>query len=352
MIKLQSLIFENFQLAKKIYIDTNKIDAEGVEFLENLCGRDYTFKTLADLYIEDRADIYTKWNSEKWKNCHLQLKKYNKNVFPIQNFSFDSSEVGVTKKLIRDREIILSKFNSWPNIVKRNLKEDVRIPRSKYEFQRLLSIIEFIDMNLELLNNRPEKIKSLIYRKIFSSNHVTFNDVYDFVEDKNNLISGGSAFSKEKLYKIVKNNSDLNVVYDKNNIVIVDVTGQAGIKKIGCNSLWCFTYGNEYGVAGTQWDQYSHNGHVYAIINFSLPQDSSEFIHILIKPLIDGKSIPHYDPRQRYFPFKDDIHNDTDDDTGVYDMTNQMVYGNQYDIINALVKNDPDALKVFKFEEF
>ena len=46
MIKLRQLLFENVQLAKKLYIDTNKLDQRGVTFLDNLSGGDYTFKTL------------------------------------------------------------------------------------------------------------------------------------------------------------------------------------------------------------------------------------------------------------------------------------------------------------------
>lgn len=350
MIKMKGILFENFSLAKKLYIDTGNLDQQDVDFLTSLCNKDYTFKTLADLMLEDKKDS-EKWNQAQWEKCYLQLKNYNKNIFPIENFSFDSPNVCVSKKLIKRRANVLIRFNKWPRIAKRNLKSDVRIPRTKSEFIQLDELLDYINLYLSLLNNRPESVKNQIYRKIFSSDHNTFNNILNFLEDKTNLLHG-TAFTKKQFYKIVKENSYyLNIVYDNNNIVIVDVTGQPGIKALGCNSLWCFTYGDEYGKAGEQWDQYSYNGHVYAIINFSESQDSPEFIHIVIKPIFEKSKIPHYDPKQTYFRFKYDMDNSYNDDSGVYDMSNQMVYGNQYEIINGLVKHDPDALKVFTFED-
>ena len=334
MIKLRQLLFENVQLAKKLYIDTNKLDQRGVTFLDNLSGGDYTFKTLADLYLEDPVLTHN-WNSEDWNKTVTQLRNYNKNVFPIENFSFDSKSVTVTRRLFRDRAEILRIVNSWPSIAKRNLKKDIATPRNAREFHKLRDTIDYIDSHLKYLNNRSDEVKQLIYQKIFSSNNSTFEEVLNFVEDKGNLMYN-KTFTKDELYQLVaENDYDLHVVYDKNNIVIVDVTGQPGIKTIGCNSLWCFTYGSEYGLAGEQWDQFSYNGHVYAIINFSIAQDDPEFINIVTKP----------------FSYALDTGAIETDDSHVYNMMNDQHYGNTEQVVRYLINNDSEALKVFKFED-
>ena len=350
MITLKSLIIENFQLAQKLYINTNKLNQKDIEVLNKLTGGDYTFKIVADLYLE-HPDPNAKWHIKELESAVIQLHNYNKNIFPIKNFSFNSSDVTVTCQLFRDREDILKIINQWPSIAKRNLKKDISVPRNTKEFYKLKDIVEYIDLHLKYLNNRNDEIKQQIYKKIFSSNHPTFYDVKNFVEDKINLMHG-SVYTKEELQKLVEKNSDsLKIVYNKNNIVIVDVTSQSGIKIIGCNSLWCFTYGDEYGLAGEQWEKYSYNNHVYAIINFSLSQDDPEFIHIITKPFYT-QPIPYYDRRQKTFNFYHDTVDDIDfDDTGIFDMANQPVHGNPYEILNDLVKNDPIALKVFTFND-
>ena len=130
-------------------------------------------------------------------------------------------------------------------------------------------------------------------------------------------------------YKIIeKNDYDLKIIYDKGDIVIVDVTGQSGIKDIGCNSIWCFTYGNEYGRAGEHWDTYSTNGHVYAIIDFKESQSSPEFIHILIKP---------FDKQ-------------AEDESHLYDMKNDQTYGRAENTIQHIT-GDPSVLKLFTFDD-
>lgn len=328
-IKLQYLLLENYQLAMKLYGD--RLSPEDIEFLDKLSGRDHTFKTLADLMVQAKSTEFYGWGDKQWKEAVAQLKNYHRNVFPIEDFSFDSPETVVSTQMMNARSDIIKTISTWPKIAKRNLRKDIATPRSGREFYVLRNAVEYIDAHLGFLNNRTDQQKDAILRKIFSSDHPTFDEVLDFVEDKENLLKGGQAYSKEGLYKLVeKYDYDLKIVYDKGSIVIVDVTGQPGIKALGCNSMWCFTYGSEYGRAGEQWDKYSHNGHVYAIIDFNESQESPEFIYILIKPL----------------------EMDSEQETVLYDMANNgLSEGNAAAIVERRVK-DPAAFDVFKWEDF
>lgn len=337
MISLKKLILENYQLAKKLYIDTHLLTKEEEDFIYDLCNGDYTYKTLCDLYLEDKQS-HDHWRENDWKSVVLQLRNYHGRVFHVKNFSFDSDKPTITKDIIKHRQQILTTIYNWPSYARRNLKQDISEPRNSREFYKINDNIDHINRHIKYLNNRSEEQKEKILKKIFNSSHQSFNDVLDFVEDKSNLFTE-KTFSKEELYQLVKENDyDLKIVYDKNNIVIVDVTGQPGIKIIGCNSIWCFTYGTEYGVAGEHWDRYSYNGHVYAIIDFNTDQSSPEFIHILTKP----------------FDYHgNDVDYDVDyDQSEIYNMSNDLVYGNPKEIVLCLVHNDQEALKVFRFEDF
>ena len=328
-IKLQYLLLENFQLAMKVYGD--KLSPEDVEFLTKLCGRDYTFKTMADLLIQNKEWGDAGWKDKKWKDALDQIRNYHKNVFPIIDFDYDSVQPVVTKQMMENRANIIRVFSTWPKIAKRNLRKDIAQPRSASGFSRLINRVEYIDAHLHYLDGRNEETKDAIFKKIFSSDHPTFEEVLDFVEDKQNLLQGGKAYSKEGLYKLVeKYDYDLNIVYDNGNVVVVDVTGQPGIKVIGCNSLWCFTHGTEYGRAGEQWDQYSHNGHVYAIINFKMEQTDPDFIHILTKPFEQS----------------------SEDEVYLYNMANEQQYGDPKNIIVWIAGGDTSILSVFKWEDF
>jgi hypothetical protein len=343
MIKLKSLIqdkyrliiSENYQLAIKVY--KNILSPEDIEFLDKLCRRDYTYKILADLLVQDKqSDI--KLKGSEWKDIIEQLRTYNKNFLPIAGFSYDSPTPIFNKQAFGYRSTIINIIKNWPSIAKRNLRQDLAKPRNGSEFFRLSDKVDYLNSHLSFLNNRSPEVKDIILKKIFSSDHPTIEDVLDFVEDKPNLLTGGKAYNKEELYKLVERNDyDLKIVYDRGNIVIVDVTGQSGMKDIGCNSMWCFTYGNEYGLAGEQWDRYSYNGHVYAIIDFRQKQDEPEFIHILIKPPNTNDEL------------EDDEHED--DEATMYNMANEPVaYGNSVPTLVYLTK-DPNILNVFKWED-
>ena len=85
MIKLWSLLTENFQLANKVY--AGQLSAADIDFLTTLCNKDYTFKTLTDLLMEEKSNTGGwPWTVKQWQKTVIQLRNYNKNVFPIQNF--------------------------------------------------------------------------------------------------------------------------------------------------------------------------------------------------------------------------------------------------------------------------
>jgi hypothetical protein len=327
MIKLRHLLSENVQLATKLY--GNKLEAADIEWLDRVTGgkKDHTYKTLVELMLEDKQS-YARWNLQQWQDAYAQLLNYNKNIFPIEGFSFDSPIQSVYKKTLTDRAKVLRTIGKWPKFALRNLRGDIRLPRQS--FSKVLDRVDYIDNHLGFLENKTDDQKLVILKKIFSSDHPTFEDVLDYVEEKENLIAGTFTLSKDDLAQIIKKHDyDLKVVYDKGNIVIVDVTGQPGMKALGCNSLWCFSYGSEYGKAGEHFDHYSFNGHVYTIIDFSIPPTDKSFMHVVTKP----------------------FQNASEDSPGIYNMANEEEYGDPESIVKHLT-GDASALKVFDWDLF
>ena len=114
--------------------------------------------------------------------------------------------------------------------------------------------------------------------------------------------------------------------------MIVEVSGPQGIKKIGCNSLWCFTYGSGFDAAWQSWNNYSTNGLVYVMIDFRESPDSKDFMHVLIKPLRD-----EYD--------EDEMENPTT----LFDMSNEVQYDTNNTISHLL--DFETAKKIMNFGE-
>jgi hypothetical protein len=346
------LLLENYQLADKLFFKTNKISESDQQFILSLTNKDFTTKTICDLFIEN-FERTNKLTPTEWKTIVKSLREYDKNVFPFYNFSFESPTKTVTIGQIVNRNEIIGIVNKFPSIGKRNLRGEIRIARNTSGFIQLKHTVEYIKSLLALLNNRSESDKKMIYNKIFNSTRISFDDIVNFLEEKENLLQG-KAFNKEDLNKIIESShGDLEKVYDVGQLVVVDVMSQSGIKQIGCNSLWCFTYGDEYGLAGEQWDKYSYNGHVYAIINFTEDVSSPEFIHILLRPI----KVPQYpDKGQSEFDFAKNIDTDReyeedDDSTALYDMSNQSVI-NPAQTIYSIARGDINIFDCFKFEEF
>jgi hypothetical protein len=212
---------------------------------------------------------------KKLRPIYNQLKDYNKNVFPIKGFNINGIEnINDFLWALKQREKIINIFTKWPSIAKRNMKDDIRRERDGSEMNHYRDSLEHADSYISLLNNRNENARRKIEAKIFTNN-TTLDNVMDFLYDKESLL-GGTDLTRKQIGQILKddkeNANELKVKYNKGNIMIIEVSGSNGIKEIGCNSLWCFTYNRKGGSTNWEdWSRNSTNGYCYIIIDFSEP---------------------------------------------------------------------------------
>lgn len=325
-----NVILENKQLADKIYFSTGKLDQSDKEKIYSITHGDYTTKIISDIYYNYKDEWG--WNDviKQLPLIHKQLLEYNSNVFPIKDFDIlNSKDVDVYFDLIK-RQKVIDLMKKLPGIAIRNMKNDIRQPRSGLELINYLSDAEYFSAQYSLLGNRDEKFKKKIHNKMFKSG-ITLDKLIRFVDDKENLL-GGVEFTREDIINMIEEESDgeMFIKYDKNNVLVVSVESADAIKRIGCNSFWCFTYGEDN---HRMWYDYSYDGMVYVIINFNVPSDDPEFMHILIKPL---ESPRFYDKE------------DNQDQIPLFNMANDNWY-NPYGVLTPLVGRN-NIKKIFTFD--
>jgi hypothetical protein len=333
---IKQLLRENLQLADKVYFNTGKLSLEDKKEILSITNGDPYTKIISDFFFNKTQDNKT------LVGLYNQLKTYNKNVFPIYGFNING--VHDTPDLIKaliEREKILNIFNHWPSIAKRNMKADIRVERDSKEMEEYRHNLEYADSDISLLNNRNEKAKNTILMKMFPNN-TTLDDVLDFIEEKGNLL-GGTDLTKKQIGQILKKDSqeydELKVKYNKGNIMIIEVTGPEGIKLIGCNSVWCFTYNRKGDTNWNDWNNNSTNGYCYIIINFNEPSNSETFMHVLTKPLMyDYSDVGESGSNRLYNMANRDV-GDDDEDSGFYSVNNYIE--NLIDL--------PTAMKVMNF---
>lgn len=280
-----AVLNENIQLADKVYFKTGKLSPEDKQTVMSITNGDNYSKFIADalFYVKEHS-IYDN-PARELRTLYDQVKSYNKNVFPIKGFT-DLNNVNIDEFLFsfQKREKIIEMFKNLPTIATRNLKAEIRQERDGRELENYRHLTEYLQTHISQITNRDEKMQSKIFQKMFK-NGVTMEQLVDFVEDKNNLL-GGAKVTKNEILKVVDENfNDMEIVYQKGNIMVVRVESPQAIKNIGCTSLWCFTYGTGFDNAYRQWNNYSTNDTVYVVIDFGEQSDSSTFMHVVIKPI-------------------------------------------------------------------
>ena len=297
---------ENIQLADKVYFKTNKLEKEDKDVILSITNGDSYTKIIADFYFYLKPYKYNIDSLTKSiKILYNDVVNYNKNVFPIYGYDvYSSSNVDTIVFALEKRRKIIETLKKLPSIAIRNLKEDIRTERSAGGLDKYLKDLEYFVANVSQLSNRSEEIQEKFFKKMFKSN-TTLSDLMRFVDDKQSFL-GGFEFTKD-IVREMSETEDFDVIYEQGDVMIVRVDSPDGIKAIGCNSLWCFTYGSGFDNAYRQWNQYSYNDIVYVLIDFSEESDSETFMHVLIGPLLDenGKFIKYTDDNEDDYPMVD-----------------------------------------------
>jgi len=339
---IKQLLRENLQLADKAYFNIGKLSQADRESILKITNGDPYTKIIADIYydmlINDKIDL------AKLSSIYDNIKDYNNNVFPIKGFNINNIEnVSVFLNALDKRKKIMNMFSTWPSIAKRNMKDDIRKERTSSEMNDYLNDLEYADSNLTQLENRNEKARNRILSKIFISD-TTLDDIIDFLNDKESLL-GGTELTRKQINQILKddkeNANELTVKYNKGNIMIIEVSGPEGIKEIGCNSLWCFTYNRKGGGNNfDDWYRNSTNDICYVIIDFSKSSDSEDFMYVLTKPLMyDYSNYGTTAANRLYTMANRDLHDEDDEEYGA----------SINDYIKKLI-DLPTAMKIMNFD--
>lgn len=304
------LINENIQLADKVYFKTGKLEQSDKDFILSITNGDNYTKIITDLYFILEKYNYPEELKEKLEKTYQQLKDYNKNVFPIENFDIlnNVNPVKLSDSL-KTRANIVKLIRRLPKIAIRNMRNDIRKERTLGELIEYLNNIDYFMNHYGYLDNRDQETKMKFIKKMFKNN-TTIEDLMQFVVDKSEFL-GGVKFTEEDIIELSKH-EDIDIVYNKNKIMIAEVSSARGIKAIGCNSLWCFTYGEGYNNATSNWENYSHYGVVYVIIDFRKEDTSKDFMYVLTKPLLDDDELIEFD--------------EDDDNSPLFNMANENYY--------------------------
>jgi hypothetical protein len=313
---------ENKQLADKIYFKTGKLSKEDKEIILSIThGNNYT-KLITDFYSYLKKTAFNSSDLIKQlKSLYHEVINYHQNTYPIIGYDvYNPTNIPDIIQGLKTRREIIAHLKKLPTIAIRNLKDDIRKERTSLALAHYLSDLDYFMAHYSLLSNRDKDTQIKILRKMFK-NHTNLKQLMRFVEEKKNFI-GGVEFTKDDIKKLSEK-EDFEIIYEENNVMIVRVDSPDGIKAIGCNSLWCFTYGSGFDNAYRQWNNFSYNDIVYVLIDFREKSDAEDFMYVLIKPLTDeeGNLIAYDEDNEEEYP--------------IYNMSNEN-FSNPYSILTHL----------------
>lgn len=187
---------ENLQLADKVYFKDNKLPEEVKKIILKITNGDPFTKLVTDIYYfilnenhntgnwalsqldknHDENSPLTNYildidNLKKIKQLYLELKQYNKNVFPIKDFNINGVEnIGYFISAIKQRSQIIEILKKLPSVASRSIQKDIRTERSYPELQDYRHDLDYFYGYYSMLNNREPELRKKIENKLFRSN--------------------------------------------------------------------------------------------------------------------------------------------------------------------------------------
>lgn len=289
-IKLEHfLIQENIQQAKSILKDLNldpkkeqdfKEITKSLERLPNLIGKFVEFQYVDKAPKEDVKRVMSWIISNR-----DSISKLPKNILQYDSLEQLEDDIQHLKKNQKVNKFYKSLYSSMRNEVDK-LDTDKRK--------------EFDDLAIAFMDLPEVKQKQFTPLKYFERNRVSIND---FIKALNGFLDKNEVNEDKKniLDKIEKYGDKIDVLYNMNNVLVIETEDSKAVCDLGSSS-WCIVYGSE-GTRTAYFGPETNNTQLL-IFNFNLPSSSSySMFGVTIKPTMEiiqcQDKMNHYTDPQR-----------------------------------------------------
>jgi len=269
------VLSENLQLANKLYFKTGELTDNDKKLILSITGGDNYTKLIADAFhhfkqFEQDKDDWNPNSIRMMKKMYEYIKDYDNNFFPIVDY--DPNNIVKPKlhilellEALQDRSYVVGFVReNFDRIYLRNIRDDIRKPRTRWEFVQLFQKMKDLRSQFNTLKTINPVYSDKIFKKAFSSKNKTIDSVLLHLKDiKNFLVNDITPVQIREEVKYCKSS---NIVYEKNKVMIILVGSNRDMITLGNNTLWCFARESyEF------WNDYALGGHVYIIIDFKKP---------------------------------------------------------------------------------
>jgi len=256
------ILFENIQQAKSI-LNKKGLDSKTEKNYNDIVKMFNNLPNLIGKFVEfnyiDNVPMENIKNVANWILNNRQIvSKLPNNILNYKDFEKLEDDI---EKLNRNQ--LIKKFY---NSLYRSMKEEIDKMENRDNFDELA--YNFMKL--------PEELKkNFTPLKYFEVNNISLKDFMNALSSyiENNTVNS----DKESILKIINEYKDkIKIVYDKDNVLVIQSNDKEVIKKLGSQS-WCIVYSADhyqevyfgYGKGNTQ----------YIIFDFNLPSTSSNSLY-------------------------------------------------------------------------
>jgi len=269
----QFLLNENIQQAKGILKKLNlnpekeedyKDIVKSLKNLPNLIGKFVDFRYNKDAHEDDIKRILN------WITTNRDsVSKLPKNILNYSTLEELDDDIEDFKRK--------QKINRFYKSLYKSMREQVdKLDADKRK--------KFDELSLAYMNLSEAKQKQFTPLKYFERNNIT---ITDFINALYNFMNKNVVNEDEKnvLEKIDKYGDNIKILYNMNDVLVIETENFEAVKELGSNS-WCIVYGSD-GTRNSYFGSETYNTQLI-VFNFNLPSTSANSLFgITIYP--DGK---------------------------------------------------------------
>ncbi len=289
---------ESVQLADKVYFNSGKLEPRVKEAIIGLTNGNNFTKLVTDFYyqmnrFESDQSKYTERNMDIVEDFYNLVRAYDKQLFPVPgnltDYKYETQDnrfhVMSLYEMLRERSHLVKSWVKLSDIIKRNMMRPIKeyiydIDTADSHYQLLISynfkkVYEELKVINKILQALPEKKHDEMLPKLFRSGR-SFKDIvagFEHLSKAMSYIGDGAETGRKHVLDLLPY-LDADLVYDKNDVLVIKVNDYEAMQQLGCYSNWCFAQvGSE-----NYWDDYAGLGYVYVIMDFNMDIDDARFL--------------------------------------------------------------------------
>ena len=277
---MKIILTENYQSAYKKYVKGGKITEEELGQINGLIKNKQLVERYAAIFLILKDSdlgkyffdtvIYLLNEYYSYTIKKLNIKELDEPSLNVQYLETKIDYFESLDKILKKRKNVFLDLSKLPSIYYRNIikviPEKIKLILLDAELEKIKTLLSLVNLYMDYENNT---LAEKILNTALSSKINDIESMYYHLMNNFDDINFNPHKSTNEVLEVIQDDDEIEenteILYNKNKILIIAVHDHDALRKLTCNTKWCFSRSG----SGLHWDKYAEGSFVILKYDFN-----------------------------------------------------------------------------------